>query len=266
MASSLLLGEENMTDAQFVKWCNDQLLKPDYSTDNFETEKLYDETVPWGHDWTCMDWCGSGDTPIRTYFGAEMNVMPLFINLPREPAGNIATGPHQDGEGISVITGSEGTDSIEEPRSTGEPESRAETESPKKSESPESPKKSESPGSPESPESPEEPASPEGSESPENPEESEEPESPEKPESPEEPESPDEPESPEVSHSPKEPESPEGPHSPKEPESPQEPQSPEEPVDETATGLVQDKESISREEHKTEVCFTYVNVVLYSVS
>ena len=81
-----------------------------------------------------------------------------------------------------------------------------------------------------------------------------------KPESHAETESPEEPGSPEVSHSPEEQESP---GSPKERESPEGSHSPEESVEETAPGLVQDEESITREEHKTEVCFTYVNVVLY---
>lgn len=199
MATSFPTGEENMTDAQFVEWCNDQLFTPEYSSADFEDPMLHDGTVPWGCDWTDMDWHHCGDTPNRTDPREEFNdVLPVFINQSKEPAEDIATVPGQDGKGVSVITGSEQTESTDEPKSTGEPES------PEKPESPEV--------SPEEPESPKEPESPEGS------------------------------------------------------RSPGKSQSPEEPVEETAPGLVQDEESIAREEYKTEVCFTYVNVVLYSVS
>ncbi|KFZ25364.1 hypothetical protein V502_00157, partial [Pseudogymnoascus sp. VKM F-4520 (FW-2644)] len=257
MATSFPTGEENMTDAQFVEWCNDQLFTPEYSSADFEDPMLHDGTVPWGCDWTDMDWHHCGDTPNRTDPREEFNdVLPVFINQSKEPAEDIATVPGQDGKGVSVITGSEQTESTDEPKSTGEPES------PEKPESPEvSPEEPESPKEPESLEgshSPGESQSPGGSHSPEKPEEPESPGSPKEPESPEGSRSPGKSQSPGGSHSPEKPEEPESPGSPKEPESPEgsrspeESQSPEEPVEETAPGLVQDEESIAREEHKTE--------------
>lgn len=253
MATSLPTGEENMTDAQFVEWW--QSLTPEYSSAVFEDPMLDDGTVPWGCDWTGMNWDHCDDTLNRTDPREEFNdILPLFINQSKEPAEDIATVPDQDG-GVCVITGSEETESADEPKSPGE------SESPEKPESPEV--------SPEEPETKEPKESPEGSHSPEKPEE---PESPKEPESPEDSRSPEESQSlwgshsPEESHSPENPEEPESPGSPEEPESPEEPQSLEEPLEETAPWLVLDEECIAREEYKTEVCFDYVNVVLYSVS
>ncbi|OBT40489.1 hypothetical protein VE00_07883 [Pseudogymnoascus sp. WSF 3629] len=153
MVTSFPTGEENMIDAQFVEWCNDQLFTPEYSSADFEDPMLHDGTVPWGCDWTDMDWHHCGDTPNRTDPREEFNdVLPVFINQSKEPAEDIATVSGQDGKGVSVITGSEQTESTDEPKSTGEPESPEKPESqegsrsPEESQSPEEPVEETAPG------------------------------------------------------------------------------------------------------------------------
>ncbi|OBT38835.1 hypothetical protein VE00_10778, partial [Pseudogymnoascus sp. WSF 3629] len=87
-------GHVNPNNAQFVEWCNDQLFTPEYSSADFEDPMLHDGTVPWGCDWTDMDWHHCGDTPNRTDPREEFNdVLPVFINQSKEPAEDIATVP-----------------------------------------------------------------------------------------------------------------------------------------------------------------------------
>ncbi|KFY31631.1 hypothetical protein V493_00942 [Pseudogymnoascus sp. VKM F-4281 (FW-2241)] len=176
--------------------------------------------IPWGDDWA---WPHFGDTPKPKHCGEGLiEFLPVAINLSQELAEEMDSELVPDRVGSAVIASSEESEPSEQPKSTGESES------------------------------PEEPCSPEKSHSPDKPESPVGSHSPEEPCSPEESHSPDEPESPERSHSPEEPCSPEESHSPEGSHSPEEKGSPEE---ETAAGLVQDEEFITRDAHKTEVCF-----------
>ncbi|KFY47105.1 hypothetical protein V494_00169, partial [Pseudogymnoascus sp. VKM F-4513 (FW-928)] len=250
MASSFPTGEGHMTDEQFSEWCaklcTEESLTPMY--DNFEEMNFEDAMlhitpgdITWSDEWT--DWPHFGDTTEPKHCGEELSDFPpVAINLSQDLAAEIVPGLVRDRVGSSVFASSEEFESTEEPKSTREPESLEEQELPEKSESPEGSYSPDGPESPERSQSPESPESPEGSNSPEK---SQSPEEPESPQSPEGSQSPEEPESPQ---SPEEPESPEGSHSP---EGSQSPEGSESPDEETAPGLVHDKEFDAGDKHKT---------------
>ncbi|KFY17989.1 hypothetical protein V492_00239 [Pseudogymnoascus sp. VKM F-4246] len=246
MASSFPTGEGNMTDAQFSEWCaklcTEESFTPMYDNFdemnlemnlemNFENAMLHvtPRDITWSDEWT--DWPHFGDTPEPKHCGEELSDFPpVAINLSQDLAAEIVPGLVRDRVGSSVFASSEESESTEEPKSTGEPESLEEQDLPEKSESPEGSY------SPDGPESPEGSNSPEKSQSPEEPESPQSPEGSQSPEEPESPQSPEEPESPEGSHSPEGSQSPEGSESPDE---------------ETAPGLVHDKEFDAGDKHKT---------------
>jgi hypothetical protein len=53
MALLVLTIEEEMTDAQFSKWCVDEPFSSEYTM--FDNIITGDGTVPWGYDWTNVD-------------------------------------------------------------------------------------------------------------------------------------------------------------------------------------------------------------------